>query len=639
MSDKSEYMPHQGEDAIIRAILEGTAAETGDRFFSALVRTLAQSLAITGAWITEYLEAESRLRSVAFWWDGDYVKEYEYDIANTPCEAVIEKRSFIHFPENIISLFPKDPDLEPFGAVSYMGVPLQDTDGTILGHLAGLHRKPLPQAPRVEALFRIFAARAAAEIQRLRAEEHVRRGEEKLSSLIDSAMDAIVELDSGLIVTNANQAALEVFGATAEQIVDRPLATLLSKGSATKLRRLAAEVESQAKGRQYLWIPGGLKAISLQQGTFPAEASLSRCQAGGETFFILILRNIHDQLEAERRIDSLTGEANYLREEIEQSYDAAGMVGESRPMRAVIEAIQQVAPTEATVLIHGESGTGKELIAHAIHAAGRRSDKPLIKVNCAAIAPTLIESEFFSHEKGAFTGATRKRQGRFSLATHGTIFLDEIGELPIDLQPKLLRVLQEGEFEPVGSSVTQKVDVRVIAATNRDLPQRIQEGSFREDLFYRLNVFPVAVPALRERGYDIEILANEFVRKFSQRMQRKILPLTADQVKRLRAYDWPGNVRELQNVIERAVIISRSSRLSLERALPLEAARPTRRPVDDSAVLTVTELRDLERQNLVRALEQCGWRISGPDGAAHLLGTKPSTLTSRMKALDVRRRA
>ena len=188
-------------------------------------------------------------------------------------------------------------------------------------------------------------------------------------------------------------------------------------------------------------------------------------------------------------------------------------------------ATQQVAPTEATVLIHGESGTGKELIAHAIHAAGRRSDKPLIKVNCAAMAPTLIEIEFFGHEKGAFTGAPQKRQGRFSLANQGTIFLDEIGELPIDLQSKLLRVLQEGEFEPVGSWVTQKVDVRIIAATNRDLPQCIQEGSFREDLFYRLNVFPVAVPALRERGRDIEILANEFVRQFSQRMQRKILPL------------------------------------------------------------------------------------------------------------------
>jgi transcriptional regulator with GAF, ATPase, and Fis domain len=296
-------------------------------------------------------------------------------------------------------------------------------------------------------------------------------------------------------------------------------------------------------------------------------------------------------------------------------------------------------------LIPGETGTGKELIARAIHGASRRPDKPLITINCAAIPSALMESEFFGHEKGAFTGATQKREGRFALADHGTIFLDEIGELSLDLQAKILRVLQEGEFALVGSSQTRKVDVRVIAATNCNLDQYVRDGKFREDLYYRLNVFPIRIPPLRERGDDAVLLASAFAAKFAQRLGRKIEPLSDPCKRRLMAYSWPGNVRELQNVIERAVITSRDGRLNLDRALPDVPGETVReaRPVDEiihevpNRVLQLRDLQQLEQKNILRALESTGWRIAGKDGAAELLGMNPSTLNSRIRALRIQR--
>jgi transcriptional regulator with GAF, ATPase, and Fis domain len=254
-----------------------------------------------------------------------------------------------------------------------------------------------------------------------------------------------------------------------------------------------------------------------------------------------------------------------------------------------------------------------------------------------------MESEFFGHERGAFTGATTKRDGRFALADGGTIFLDEVGELPLDLQAKLLRVLQEGEFEPLGSTRTRTVDVRVVAATNRDLGAMVDEGKFREDLFYRLNVFPLRVPPLRERGPDIALLAKAFVERFARRMGRRIEPLHPDDVRRLQAYSWPGNVRELQNVIERAIILAASSRVELYRALPAEAIPPAQPlgPADsiDPRILTASEFEALERANLERALVASAGKISGDSGAAHRLGLPASTVASRVKALRVQRRA
>jgi transcriptional regulator with GAF, ATPase, and Fis domain len=328
-------------------------------------------------------------------------------------------------------------------------------------------------------------------------------------------------------------------------------------------------------------------------------------------------------------------------------------VGESRAIVSVLQDVGSVAATDASVLITGETGTGKELIARAIHDASRRSDKPLIIVNCAAVPANLIESEFFGHERGAFTGATQRRQGRFELANGGTIFLDEIGDLPLDLQGKLLRVLQEGAFEPVGSSRTRTVNVRVLSATNRDLGQAVAQRRFREDLFYRLNVFPLRLPPLRERGDDVVLIAQSFAGTLGARLGRPAATVHADDAAALRAYAWPGNIRELRNIVERALITSRDGVLRLAAMLPASVAAPTREPearpgngapgarqpaaapADD--VLTVESLKEIERANLVRALEAAGWQVAGTRGAARMLGTKPSTLRSRMAALGIRK--
>jgi transcriptional regulator with GAF, ATPase, and Fis domain len=301
-----------------------------------------------------------------------------------------------------------------------------------------------------------------------------------------------------------------------------------------------------------------------------------------------------------------------------------------------------VAEVDTTVLILGETGTGKELVARSIHRSSRRRDAPLVRVNCAAIPGTLMESEFFGHEKGAFTGASARREGRFSLADGGTIFLDEAGELPLDLQAKLLRVLQEGEFEAVGSAVTRKVNARVIAATNRDLAAMVREGKFREDLYYRLNVFPLTVPPLRERGDDVALLAQTFAAQLGQRMGRRLEALREADIQRLKAYRWPGNVRELQNVIERAIILSKGAELELARSMPetdaeVPQADPAPTAEESRRILSAAELEARERDNILRALEASGWKIAGYGGAAGLLGLPSSTLNSRMKALGIRR--
>jgi PAS domain S-box-containing protein len=633
------------ETAALRTILEGTANETGERFFAALVENLAKALNTHGAWVTEYIQECRRLRALAFWMDGQWIQNYEVDIAGTPCEQVIDTAALVHFPDNLLELYPDDPDIKETGAVSYMGMPLKDIDGRVLGHLAVIDRRPIPEEPRVLALFNIFAARATAEMRRLRAEKQVLEREEKLRRLFDSAMDAVIEFDQNLQVTRMNPAAEQAFQYATQQVIGKDLTRLLSEDSLRKVKILIHELDALTEGRRSLWVPGGLDALPLGGEAFPAEATLSRFEIERQNFYTLILRNINDRLEADRKIYSLAAEAAYLREEIKSLGGFDAILGQSQALKRVLEDVEQVAVTDTTVLILGETGTGKELIARAIHGASRRRDKPLITINCAAIPAALMESEFFGHEKGAFTGATQKREGRFELADRGTIFLDEIGELSLDLQAKILRVLQEGEFAPVGSSQTKKGDVRVITATNRDLNQAVRAGVFREDLYYRLNVFPIEVPPLRDRDDDIVLLASAFAAKFAQRMGRRIEPLSAECKSRLKSYAWPGNVRELHNVIERAVITARDGRLNLDRALP-DAGGHTisaRRPAEDAAtgdssrILRIHDLQQLERENILRALESTAWRVAGKDGAAALLGMNPSTLNSRIRALRIQR--
>lgn len=639
-----EHLPLQDIDLDIalRQILEGTATETGEQFFQSLVKSLASALSTHGAWVTEYFPESRRLKALAFWMGGQWLKDWEMVINGTPCERVINERCFIHIPDNLLDIYGDDPDVAAVGAASYMGMPLLDVDGKILGHLAVLDLRPMPPQPRAQALFQIFAARAAAELRRMRAETQVREREHKLGRLVGSAMDAIIELDQHLKINQVNPAAEKVLGASAKGLTGQTFTHFLAPDSREKLARLIIDLDTRPEGQRSVWIGGGLTATAHGGESFEAEATLSRFDQKREPFYTLVLRNVNDRLEAERKIESLRIEAEYLREELNALIAADEIIGRSDALLRVLNEVKEVAGTDATVLISGETGTGKELIARAIHLASRRRGKALIKVNCAAIPAMLMESEFFGHEQGAFTGATKKRDGRFALAAGGTIFLDEIGELPIDLQPKLLRVIQEGEFEPVGSSQVRKVDVRVIAASNRDLEKLIRDGLFREDLFYRLNVFPIKLPPLRERLDDIGMLASAFARNFARRMGRRFEPLSEDCVRRLQAYNWPGNVRELQNIIERAVITSRDGRLNLDRALPESVKAMAAALTTDSSVLqrirTAKELEELERSNIIAALEAVEWKVAGEKGAAQLLGVKPTTLSSRMKVLNIERK-
>jgi len=362
---------------------------------------------------------------------------------------------------------------------------------------------------------------------------------------------------------------------------------------------------------------------------------------------VVVFRDITERLETQRRLHDTLNELSelkarledenaYLQEEIliEQKYH--GILGESLKVKRLLQQVELVAQTDASVLITGESGTGKELVARAIHEASARKDKPLIRVNCAAIPHELFESEFFGHIKGAFTGAMRDRTGRFELANGGTIFLDEVGEIPLDLQSKLLRVLQEGELERVGEEKTRAVDVRVIAATNRDLKKESTQNNFREDLYFRLNVFPIHSPALREREGDIAILALHFLEQVGKKIGRK-LRLRQSELARIQAYSWPGNIRELQNVIERAAITSTNEKVVID--VPLENEH-TQTPLETSkklqVIMTDESMQDMVRENMLKALNQTNWRLFGEDGAAELLGMKPTTLASRIKRMKLK---
>src|SRR5258705_934174 len=629
-------------DAALRTILEGTATETGEQFFKALVKKLAAALNTHGAWVTEYFPESRCLKALAFWMGEQWLDGWGMVVDGTPGEGVIDGRCLIHIPDNLVEIYGNDPDVQAVGAASYMGMPLLDLNGAILGHLAVLDMRPMPHEPRAQVLFQIFAARAAAELRRLRVEAQVREREQKLGRLVGSAMDAIIEVDQHLQVTQMNPAAEKVFGCAAAEAAGRTFTHFLTADSREKLARLIIDLDTRPDGQRYLWIPGGLAATNDHGGSFQTEATLSRFELEREPFYTLILRNVNERLEAEQKIRSMTVDTEYLREEISSLVGADEIIGGSEALRKVLADVKGVAVTDATVLILGETGTGKELIAHAIHRSGRRRDRPLIKVNCATMPATLIESELFGHEQGAFTGATKKREGRFALAHGGTIFLDEVGELPLDLQSKLLRVLQEGEFEPVGSSQTRKVDVRVLAATNRDIESAARAGKFREDLYYRLNVFPIQVPPLRERRGDVGPLAAAFARKFAQRLGRSIEPLSDDCVRRLESYRWPGNVRELQNIVERAVITSRDGRLNLDRALTESVNAMAAAVVSDSSTVqrghTAKEIEELERNNIIAALKSTEWKVAGEKRAAQLLGVKPTTLSSRMKALGIERK-
>lgn len=489
----------------LRAIVEGTTASSGEAFFETLVQYFAEAMGAKYAFIGQFIESRSKIRTLAVWSNDTMAENFEYEIAGTPCQAVLEGE-IKHYPDNVRQEFPKNVLLQALSVRSYLAIPLADSDGQVLGHLAIMDDKSMPESKRDLSIFHIFAARATAELK---------------TQLTESALN---------------------------------------------------------------------------------ETQVAR-----------------QKMEAE---------VNYLRDELRQVQNCSNIIGSSTALAKILEQVDLVAGTDSTVLILGESGTGKELLASEIHLRSQRSKQPLIRVNCATLPEALIESELFGHEKGAFTGATQDRAGRFELADRATIFLDEIGELPLSGQARLLRVLQEGQFERVGGTKTLDVNVRVIAATNRDIRKMVDDGRFREDLFYRLNVVPITSPPLRERREDIPELVMHFVTRFSKSLGRLKQSVPDELVEQLCHYGWPGNIRELQNVIERAIILSTGNEISLPPgALPIATEASSS---NGFATLAMNE-----KNHILAALNACNGVIAGPAGAAQLLDVHKNTLRSRIEKLGI----
>jgi PAS domain S-box-containing protein len=480
-----------------------------------------------------------------------------------------------------------------------------------------------------------------AEQERMRAEQQLRASEARYRDLFENAPNAYLVVGIDGRILSANRRLAEMLGFPVEELVGTVIHAFMPDTPAGKARSLEVyrkhlageavsgwELELRRKDGRPLWVNVWMEPGRGEDGTVGASRS----------FFV----DITDRVLAERERARLHEQNRYLQEEIQSEHNFEQIIGRSRALREMLAHVGRVAPTDASVLVTGETGTGKELIARAIHSTSKRKDKPFIKVNCAALPSGLVESELFGHEKGAFSGAIARRLGRFELADGGTIFLDEIGELPPEAQVKLLRVLQEREFDRVGGGAPIRVDVRVIAATNRDLLHEVREKAFREDLFYRLNVFPVRLPSLRERRDDIPLLVHYLVNKFALRIGKRLDGVSPATMQRLQDYPWPGNIRELENVLERAVILATEDTLDIgPDLLPVSSSGlvPPKRVAapQPAAVERQPSLETVERNYILTILQQTNWVITGPRGAAQLLGLPPSTLRNRMKKLSITR--
>lgn len=449
--------------------------------------------------------------------------------------------------------------------------------------------------------------------------------------------------------TFVNDAAVRILGWTGNDIIGEPLHDVHHHSHADgslypqedcPIYSALKDGEVHSVDEEVFWHVNG--------DAIPVEYTSTPILEGGEIVgAVVVFRDITERraFEIEREAafaeisqlkEQLEQERDYLRDELRSETQFRGIVGSSDALKRTLTQIEAVAQTPVSVLIEGESGVGKEGIARAIHEQSQRADAPLVKVNCASIPSELFESEFFGHVKGAFTGAHQDRVGRLQLAEGGTLFLDEIGEIPLSQQGKLLRALQEHEFERVGDDRTIRVDVRVVAATNRELAEEVKAGRFREDLYYRLSVFPIEVPPLRDRKEDIGVLAQHFTDMASAELGRERMMVSRQQVATLEAHGWPGNVRELKNVIERAVILSSGKKLRLDLVLAPSAAASVQRPqTAQGEFMTEAEFKALEKTNLTAALDAADWRVSGAGGAAELLGLKPSTVAYRMKRLGI----
>ncbi len=819
-------------EELLGAIIQGTVAVTGTPFFRSLVRHLAHGLHVRWVFVAECLP-NLRARSLAFWQDNDFGKDFEYDLPGTPCMEVAQGRT-CHVPNRLAEVFPDDKGMIDMGTVSYLGVPLVNSEKRIIGHLVVFDDKPMPADPLVLSVMETFAARAGAELERQQADEELRRltgemeavlnvnraigrhlerdelfgalatslrgivpherfgielpiqGERLQGHLLASsgegaestriqvlpaqgtachwvlqnrqwfisatrdelrerfpttfevmkqegmeslaalplvsgdcaraamffmasvrgvyavlrrelveqiAAAAAVALDNCLTHEELKQQSKQALAESEERFRDlfddAPIASVhegldnrFIRANRTAMRILGIQPKEIAGTYGKSFIPDtpdaqrrlreALESIGRGTDTSGVVLELRRKDNGkpiwiqwwsrpdpSGTYTRTMFVDITERVLMEREKARLEAQNTYLQEEIRSEHNFDEIVGGSRALLDVLRQVDQVAPADSTALISGETGTGKELIARAIHDRSARRERPLVKVNCGAISAGLVESELFGHVKGAFTGALTNRDGRFKVADGGTIFLDEVGELPLETQVKLLRVLQEQEFEPIGSSRTVKVDVRIIAATNRDLSAAVAEGKFRRDLYYRLTVFPIRVPPLRERIADVPLLVSFFLQRFAKKLGKPVKKVSEETVRSLTGYPWPGNIRELQNVIERAILLSPGDTLVLapdfgpapenyngrREEMPAGVRNPTSEIRNRETLATTpatdgdggASLENIERRHIESVLSQTNWMIEGERGAARVLNLNPSTLRSRMQKLGIKR--
>jgi len=475
--------------------------------------------------------------------------------------------------------------------------------------------------------------------------------ESKYRQLYRSTPAMLHTVDADGFIVTVTDHWLQKMGYRREEVVGKPILDFYSE--AERRRFAGGRLRDVISGGEFLNEPRQMVTRDGAVLDLLMSAISDRDEAGKVRRMLVASKDVTERNRAERALrdalaenarlrEELERERDYLREEVSVAMNFGRIVGTSSALAQMLAQVEAVAATPASVLILGESGVGKELVARAIHSRSPRADAPLVKVNCASIPKELFESEFFGHVKGSFTGAHRDRVGRFQLADGGTIFLDEIGEIPPDLQGKLLRVLQESEFERVGDDITRSVDVRIIAATNRDLEKLVVAGQFREDLFYRLSVFPIRVPPLRERKDDVIQLAQHFLERTCSDFGRKPMRLTRTQVAQILEYDWPGNVRELKNVIERAVILSKGDTPRLDLSLPRHGGRGKQSetvtaPARIEGILNEQEMTAFQKDNVLAALRKTGWKVSGKGGAAEMLGVRPTTLAHRIRTLGIKK--
>lgn len=632
----------RGPSEMLRIISEGTASLVGGDFFKSLAYHVIISTGLRYAIVTECANAaKTRVRTLVYIERDKYLDNFEYELEGTPCEVVMTGEDY-YCPDDIDKFFAKEE-----GMKSYFGVPIFVSNGEVVGHIAIFDSRPMTISHERLNILKIFASRAGAEIERKAADEKLqianselkillKESEERFRDLFEEAPIAYVHegLDSKFI--KANRAALRILGVRQDE-VPTTYGKTLAPNTPDAQRRMEEAFESVGRGTDTSGVVLELrrkdngKPIWIQWWSNPDPSGQFT-----RTMFI----DITEQVLMEKEQTRLQAQNQYLQDEIKLSHNYNEIVSKSHVFRTVLKKVEQVAATDATVLILGDSGTGKELLCRAIHSTSKRGNRPLVKINCAALPANLIESELFGHEKGAFTGAFAQKIGRFELADGGTLFLDEIGELPLELQPKLLRILQEGEFERVGSSKTMKIDVRIIAATNRDLQNSVNSKEFRSDLYYRLNVFPIYSPPLRERKEDIPLLVNHFCKKHETRLAKKITSVPKPVLDALLAYDWPGNVRELENIIERGLIVAKKNELEMGDWLPRPSAKEIVQPTSSTSTANSSKksLEEVERHHIIEVLTKTNWKIRGEDGAAKILELNPTTLEARMKKLGIERK-